>query len=221
MRSRWLVGLLLAVFVVSLATPAAAGAGDKIVRTKSADALPVINSVCQLLGCQVLGSLDTLPGETSQPSSLFLVRGLLYDTVTLLLSVLGLAAIEPDLLVQIVPDANWASQQASSHVVDQLWDRVPMTYYGSTAWQAYLVQPASAIVRLPDTHCGLRATGAGTVAVIDTGVDPTHPTLTPVLTAGYDFLQNSSAVNEDTVLQALSPVVDGIVEWVNPATAAA
>jgi len=221
MRSRWLVGLLLGVFVVSLATPAAAGEGDKIVRTKSANGLPVISSVCQLLGCQVLGSLDTLPDQTSAPSSLFLVRGLLYDTVTLLLSVLGLAAIEPDLLVQMVPDANWASQQASSHVVDQLWDQVPMTYYGSTAWQAYLVQPASAIVRLPDTHCGLRATGAGTVAVIDTGVDPTHPTLKPVLTAGYDFLANSSAVNEDTVLQALSPVVDGIVEWVNPATAAA
>ena len=221
MRSRWLVGLLLAVFVVSLVTPAAAGEGDKIVRTKSLTGLPVISTVCQLLGCQVLGSLDTLPGETSQQSSLFLVRGLVENTVNLLLSLLGVASIEPDLLVAIAPEADWASQQASSHVVDQLWDRAPMTYYGSTAWQAYLVQPASGIVRLPETHCKLRATGAGTVAVIDTGVDRQHPLLTPVLTAGYDFLGNSSSASEDTsVGQASSHVVDGEVEWVNPSTAA-
>ena len=61
MRSRWLVGLLLAVFVVSLVTPAAAGEGDKIVRTKSLTGLPVISTVCQLLGCEVLGSLDNAP----------------------------------------------------------------------------------------------------------------------------------------------------------------
>ena len=96
MRSRWLVGLLLAIFVVSLVTPAAAGEGDKIVRTKSLTGLPVISTVCQLLGCQVLGSLDTLPGETSQQSSLFLVRGLVEDTVNFLLSLLGLASIEPE-----------------------------------------------------------------------------------------------------------------------------
>ena len=57
------------------ATPALAVNGDRIVRTKSSDGLGVITSACKLLGCYVLGSLDTVPGQT-QPSSLFLVRGL-------------------------------------------------------------------------------------------------------------------------------------------------
>lgn len=219
MKARWLVGLVLAVFVVSVASPAAAGEGDKIVRTKSSlDGLKVISTVCRLLGCSVLGSLDVAPGET-KPSSLFLVRGLLDNTVNFLLSLLGLATIEPDLLVEIVPEDDWIEQQASSHVIDQLWDQTPMTYYGSTAWQAYLTQPASDIVRLAEAHCSLRATGAGTVAVIDTGVDPNHPTLKPVLTAGYDFVRNASAVDE-TLGLALSPLASAGVVWVNPSTAA-
>jgi subtilisin family serine protease len=219
MKQRWLVGFVLAVFVFALAAPAAAAGGDKIVRTKSGlDGLKVINSVCRLLGCQVLRSLDVLPGE-SQSGSLFLVRGLLDNTVNFLLSLLGLATIEPDLLVEIVPEDDWNEQQASSHVVDQLWDQSPMDYYGSTAWRSYLVQPASEIVRLPEAHCSLRATGAGTVAVIDTGVDPEHPTLKPVLTPGYDFLRNSSVVSE-LLGQTLSSLAEAGVVWVNPSTAA-
>jgi subtilase family protein len=221
MKGKWLVGLLLAAFVVAGVTPAAADEGDKIVRTKSLTGLPVVNAVCALLGCQVLGSLDTLPGQTSQSSSLFLVRGLIDNTVNFLLSVLGLASIEPDLLVQISPEDDWGSDQASSHVVNQLYDQTPMTYYGSAAWQSYLTQPANAIVRLPEAHCSLRATGAGIVAVIDTGVDPEHPALKPVLTAGYDFTRNRVEASEDSeVDQASSHVVNGEVEWVNPSTAA-
>jgi thermitase len=220
MRHRWLVGFVLGAFVFSsMAAPAAAAGGDKIVRTKSGlNGLNVINTVCRLVGCQVLLTLDVLPGA-SQSGSLFLVRGLLDNTVNLLLSLLGLATIEPDLLVEIVPEDDWIEQQASSHVVDQLWDQEPMTYYGSTAWRSYLVQPASEIVRLPEAHCSLRATGAGTVAVIDTGVDPEHPTLKPVLTQGYDFLRNSNAVSE-LLGQTLSNLGDAGVIWVNPSTAA-
>lgn len=219
MRARWVVGLVLAVFVVSLAPPAMAADGDKIVRTKALNGLPVINSVCNLLGCQVLGSLDILPGST-QPSSLFLVRGLVDNTVSLLLSLLGLASIEPDLRVAVEQDSSWASSQATSAVLDQLWDRTPMTYYGTTAWESYLRQPATGIVRVRDAHCGLRETGAGVVAVIDTGVDPTHPTLQAVLTDGYDFTRSVGGGNEKAdAQQATAAVLDGTC-WVNQATAA-
>src|SRR5712691_1116217 len=165
MKTRWLVWLVLAVFVsAATATPALAADGDRIVRTKSSDGLSVINAACQLLGCTVLGSLDTVPGQT-QPSSLFLVRGLVDTVVTLLLSLLGIASIEVDRPVSLeqAPSANLG--QASVAVLDQM--RTPMTYYGTVAWEAYLVQPAADIVGLRHTHCALAATGAGIVAVID------------------------------------------------------
>src|SRR5438045_2991385 len=126
MKGRCLVGMLVMGLALSNVATLAAAEGDKIVRTKSLTSLPVINSICEnLLGCTVVGALDVLPGET-QPGSLFLVRGLVDNTVTFLLSLLGLAAIEPDVQVTISPETDWGSAQASSHVVDQLYDRVPM-----------------------------------------------------------------------------------------------
>jgi len=226
MKSRWLVGLIVAVFVLSLAPPARAASGDKIVRTKSLTGLPVINTVCALLGCVNLGALDTPPGSTA-PSSLFLVRGLVDNTVNWLLSLLGLAAIEPDLEVGI-SESGWGNDQATAavldqataSVLDQLWDRTPMTYYGSTAWQSYLTQPAADIIRLRDAHCDLRATGAGLVAVIDTGIDLDHPTLKPSLVPGVDFAGGTGNGDEKNgVTQATAAVLDG-TNWVNGGTVA-
>jgi hypothetical protein len=226
MKSRWIVGLMLAAFVLSISPAAMAAQGDKIVRTKALNGLPVINLLCQLTGCVNQGSLDVLPGS-SGPSSLFLVRGLLDDTVNWLLSLLGLASIEKDLPVTIAENG-WGNDQATAAVLDQatasvldrLWDRTPMQYYGSTAWRSYLTQPAAEIVRLRDAHCDLRSTGAGVVAVIDTGVDVDHPTLKPFLVAGYDFTRNVSGGDEKNgVTQASAAVLDG-TNWVSGGTAA-
>jgi hypothetical protein len=187
----------------------------------------VVKAACLLLDCEVLGALDTPPGSTA-PSSLFLVRGLLDNTVNFLLSLLGLAAVEPDLAVTITEDGSWGSNQATAAVLDQataavldqLWDRTPMTYYGSTAWESYLTQPAAGIVGLRDAHCDLRATGGGLVAVIDTGVDVDHPTLQPALVPGYNFVGNSSSADEKNDLnQATAAVLDGR-NWVNGGTVA-
>jgi subtilisin family serine protease len=216
MKARWLGWLTLAVFVSSAAaTPALAANGDKIVRTTSSDGLGVINTACQLLGCTVLGSLDILPGSTA-PSSLFLVRGLVQDVVTLLLSLLGIASIEPDLPASLHQTASLG--QASVAILDQ--QRTPMTYYGTVAWEAYFVQPAADIVGVRYTHCNLRATGGGIVAVIDSGVDPNHPTLKPVLTAGYDFTRNVAGGSEMADLGQASVALLDQVYQVNQASVA-
>jgi hypothetical protein len=209
MKERWVVCAVLAAFLVSMTPSATAGEGDKIVRTKALNGLPIVTAACKLLGCTVLLSLDTPPDEPAQPSSLFLVRGLVENTLTLLLSLLGLAAVEPDLAVTLVAN-DWDNDQASAHVMDQLQDQAPATYYGTPAWRSYLLQPANDIIRLRRAHCSLLATGAGIVAVIDTGVDRDHPTLQSVLTAGYDFTTNSFGGSETWDSgQASAHVMDG------------
>jgi subtilisin family serine protease len=146
---------------------------------------------------------------------LFLVRGLVDTVVTLLLSLLGIASIEPDLPVSLK-----ATSSSDLPVPDGLWKRTPMTYYGTVGWEGYLDQPAGDIVGISDAHCNLFATGGGIVAVIDSGVDPNHPALKPVLTQGYDFVNGVAGGSEMSDLgQASVAVLDGVYR-VNQASVA-
>ncbi len=74
----------------------------------------------------------------------------------------------------------------------------------------YVHQPAAYIVRLSDEQSMYRrVTGSGTVAVIDTGIDPTHPVFAGVLVTGYDFTRNTSGGSELTdVNQSTMSVVN-------------
>src|SRR6266849_936043 len=102
-----------------------------------------------------------------------------------------------------------------------LSDNAPVAYFGSTVIHGYVSQPAIAIIRLPDTQTTFSVRGAGTVAVIDTGVDPTHPVLQSVLVPGYDFTRNIAGsaseladVNQSSTGSGASPAM------VNQSTAA-
>jgi subtilisin family serine protease len=215
MRARGLVWVVLAVFLVSMAAPAAAADGDKIVRTRPGLlGIDVIGTVCNLLGCEVVQPLDTPPGDI-QNSALFLVRGLLNDVVNLLLSVLGVIAIEPDLPAAVM-QAPWTGGQASAAVVNALDRRDPMNYHGTVVWEGYLDQAAGGVIGVGPAHCGYGLTGTGTVAVIDTGVDLDHPALQAVLTPGYDFTNNTDGGGESGVGQASAAVVNAV--WVNGST---
>lgn len=211
----------LAALLAALATPAAAVETRTIVRIQpNLVGRTVIQTICTALNCQVAGSLDTLPDSTD-PSSLFLVKNLPPPSWLVNYALLGIEAVEPDLKAGVdEEDEYWYSSQATAAVLDQLWNREPTSYFGTSAWRSYLEQPAGVIVRIREAHCGLQATGGGTVAVIDTGVDRTHPTLAPVLTQGYDFTRNVDGGSERAdVDQATAAVLDGIYS-VNPGTAA-
>jgi subtilase family protein len=226
MRTPWVVGVAFTGFLAMAATPAAAGPKRSIVRIQSGlDGWSTIRLACSLVGCRVAWSLDTLP-DAAAVSSLFLVYDL-PDTIQP--GLLGIAAIESDLPARVEDDHGghndqsgcWGAAQATAGVLDELWDRTPVTYYGTTAWEAYLGQAAADIVRVRETHCAFGTTGGVTVAVIDTGVDRAHPTLQPVLTDGYDFTRNQDGGYENAdVDQATAGVLDGIY-GVNQVTAAA
>jgi subtilisin family serine protease len=121
----------------------------------------------------------------------------------------GVVSIEPDLLAH--------TAAASSQVPPALQDNTPTAYYGSTVPHGYISQPATQKIRLADLRAAYpNATGAGVVAVIDTGVDPRHPALQGVLLPGYDFTRNQSGADETLDLNlSNSPVVDGVgPQWV-------
>jgi subtilisin family serine protease len=80
--------------------------------------------------------------------------------------------------------------QSTAAILDQLPTPTSVTYYGSSVLAFYTTQPAVTLTRIPDVQA-LGITGTGIViAVIDTGVDPTHPVLQSQLLPGYDFVHN-------------------------------
>jgi subtilisin family serine protease len=168
-----------------------------IVRTPLGES--VLRSVCVLLRCSVQWGLGD-PG-----TELFLVT--LPNTVSLGPVVSSLSLLAGVVNVEI--DNSAALTQARS-IPESLYktDRVP--YFGSYERYGYVFQPAALTIRLHDTHLNFGVRGTGIVAVIDTGVDPDHPTLAGVLLPGYDFTRNQSSASEKAdVDQSTAAVVDG------------
>lgn len=158
--------------------------------------------LCPILGCQVVESLgDPL-------NQVFLVTPTLLGTLDGLLELLplqlGIVSVEVDQLVNLLVAPPLAS------IPIGLADAVPVDYYGTAVWQGYLDQPASSIVRVAETQNSFHVSGADVVAVIDTGVDPLHLALAPVLLPGYDFVHNTPGADEKGDLDhSTAAVLDG------------
>jgi subtilisin family serine protease len=180
----WLACLVLV--VVSACTPAAE-AQTRLIVTDSLG-LPGINLTCLLMGCNVVRGLGDPNGQ------LFLVTlPPILNPVTKLLQIslqLGVLSVEVD---QVVSQQGPVSTGTPSYMTDE----TPVTYYGTTVWQGYLVQTGNQLVRTGQAQAAFNAAGNGViVADIDTGVDPTHPVLQGVLFDGYDFTRNVSGGSE-------------------------
>ena len=158
-----------------------------------------IKLTCALLGCDVNGGLGDPQGQ------LFLVTfpSILNPATSILkLSLqLGIVSVEID---QKVKTQEAYAGPAPSYLSDQ----APTSYYGTTVWHGYVAQPANTLIRTSYTQSTYHATGSGvTVAVIDTGVDPTNP----VLQNSLVFAQTAE-VNQRTVAvldQRTVAVLDG------------
>jgi len=87
--------------------------------------------------------------------------------------------------------------QSTTGILDGLPGRSVVNYFGSRVPSNYVQQPATTITRQIDAQNSVNLTGNGvTVALIDTGVDLTHPALSPVLVPGYNFVNESASPSE-------------------------
>ncbi|MFY9585620.1 MAG: S8 family serine peptidase [Candidatus Acidiferrales bacterium] len=147
-----------------------------------------IKATCLVLNCTVVRGLGDPSGQ------LFLITTpSLLDPVTYLLKLrlqLGVVDAEID---QVIHTSGASAGPAPSY----LTDKVPVTYYGATVWRGYVTQTGNQLIQTDPTHSRFNVAGSGvTVAVIDTGVDPTHPVLQNLLVSGYDFTRNVNGGSE-------------------------
>lgn len=192
------------------ATAPAATSTRFIVRNPAG--LASIQQLCLTLGCNVTGGIDGSLGK------LFLVTAPSGIDPNAFLQTLrsqpGVRNAEFDALLKVM-------QSTAPAAPSGLWDLTPVNYFGTTVWHGYVAQPAGTIVRLPDMQSAFNATGAGIVADIDTGIDPNHPVLQPVLLPGYDFIRNQPIGSEMTdFIGALPPPNSTNIAKVNQSTAA-
>ncbi len=166
-----------------------------IVRTNQG--LAGLQNICMVNGCTVIRNLD---GGQNQLFLVQPVQGLLPDVLASVLNlVTGIVDAEPDQYVAIPPSSN-NSSPVQTTIPAGLYDEQPLNYYGSIVWTGYATQPAAQIINLPSALNTFGVTGTGIVADIDTGVDPNHPVLKPVLLQGYDFTRNQPGGSEMTDL---------------------
>jgi subtilisin family serine protease len=85
-----------------------------------------------------------------------------------------------------------------------------LSYFGGSAWDGYVTQPAGNALKLTDAHS--IATGVGTIAIIDTGIDPSHPALQNVLLPGFDFTRGIDGGSEWNDAPELEQSIAAILE---------
>ena len=194
----------------------------------TADNRVIVRTTLGLQGLQAFCNVPLLPictvveGLDGTLNQLFLVTTPLDVTtfLNLLGSTVGIVDAEADQLLSL---------NSLNHVTTPppgLSDTTPVNYYGSTVWDGYVNQPAAQIVGVSQAQ-SFHVTGTGIVADIDTGVDPNHPVLQPVLLisqstgcSGYDFTRNQPCGSVMTDFTGTPPSSSTNVAQVNQSTAA-
>src|SRR5580700_5342774 len=192
---RWTLFLILLLVTV----PSVSAQQQLIVRDNLG--LSGLKLTCLGLNCQVGMNLGDPAGQV------FLVT---VDSSVNLPSFLSLLLNQVGVLDAEVNQELFLVGATAGPVPESLLDNTPLTYYGAPVWDGYVNQPAAVIVGVRQTQSTFNVAGAGTVAMIDTGVDTQHPALVPVLVPGYNFINNTPGGSETGNLnQSSAAVLDG------------
>jgi subtilisin family serine protease len=178
--------LLVALLTFLWATPAAA---DNRFIVRSTLGSLGLSSFCLLQSCTVVGALDGTLNQLFLLTTPDVINPATF--LTLLQSTPGIVDAELDQAISLVGGLNQVTTPPSG-----LSDTTPVNYSGTTVWNGYANQPAAQIVHVAQAQSTFHVAGTGIVADIDTGVDPNHPALQPVLLPGYDFTRNQAGASE-------------------------
>ena len=207
---RWIVVICLLLFLIPLCAPPAHAQARLVVRDSLG--LSGINTTCLLLGCNVVRGLGDPQGQ------LFLVTfpSILNPVTALLKLNLQLGIVDAEIDQVVNTQAAYAGPAPS-----YLTDEKPTSYYGATVWHGYVAQPANQLIQTSSTQSAFHVTGSGiTVAVIDTGVDPTNPVLHNLLVSGYDFTRNVNGGSEKSDVSTSPDLSQAQTAQVNQRTVA-
>lgn len=180
--------LILGLFLLLGATARPAAAEHRFV-VRTTLGLSGLQRVCLLNTCTVLRTLDGTLGQLFLVTTSDLVDPTLFLIVLRLVP--GIVDAEIDQLFVI-----GSGLATVTTIPAELTETAPLNYFGAQVWYGYANQPPAQIVRVSDAQNTFHVTGAGIVADIDTGVDPTHPALANVLLPGYDFTRNQPGGSE-------------------------
>jgi subtilisin family serine protease len=101
--------------------------------------------------------------------------------------------------------AGAGTSQSTDDILSGLAGRTVVDFFGSPSPSNYVVQPATVVIRVAETRALSFSdidgpiTGLATVAIIDTGVDETHPLLSSVVVPGYDFTRDLAGTASDVI----------------------
>jgi len=210
MKRRWMI---MAVIVTMLSASALVQSQNRLI-VRDTLGLSGVRGSCLLLGCNVVGNLGDPLGQVFVISASGINLGRILSLLPLQT---GVVSIEVDSLLSL-------TSPLLGPIPQELADSFPEKYYGGIVWHGYLTQPANEIIGTSKAQSAFHVSGAGIVAVIDTGIDPRHPAFASVVLPGYDFTRNTSGADETGDLDhSTAAVLDGgqeTPEYVNPSVAA-
>ncbi|HKB13648.1 MAG TPA: S8 family serine peptidase, partial [Vicinamibacterales bacterium] len=102
---------------------------------------------------------------------------------------------EQDRALRLPELAGAATAPSADSVAQTIATQTVTQFFGADAPSTYVSQPAATIINLPLVRP--TNTGTGIVAVIDTGVDATHPLLATSVMPGYDFTREQAGTATD------------------------
>jgi subtilisin family serine protease len=192
---RW----MLPVILLAATIPSAVAQQQLIVRDTLG--LSGIKVTCLLLNCKVGQNLGDPSGQ------LFLISinnsANLLPFLTGLLNSVGVVDVELNQQVSLI-------SATAGPVPESLFNQTPLPYFTAPVWDGYATQPAAQIIRVQEAQNTFHVTGAGIVAMIDTGIDTQHPAFASVLVPGYNFITNTANGDETgTVNHSTAAVLDG------------